>query len=503
MISTPVTATSTDDLDVIVIGAGLSGINAAYRLQQQCPGKCYAILEGRAAMGGTWDLFRYPGIRSDSDIFTFGFGFKPWKGDSRLAGGDDIRAYINEAARDFGIDKHIRYQHKVTAADWDSATMRWRLTVEVIEGGAVRVTQMTAGFVFLCSGYYRYDQGYTPTFAGVDDFTGTVVHPQFWPESLDCTDKRVVVIGSGATAVTLIPTLAPEVEHITMLQRTPTWISPVPSRDKTAARLRGKLPDDLVHRIARIKNVLLRVALYSYCMKWPEKARELLLGGVRTILDDKSLVEEHFTPHYNPWDQRVCAAPGGDFFKAINSGKASVVTDHIERFVPEGILLKSGRVVPADVIVTATGLVMVPLGGLDISVDGQPVVLNEHFVWRGTMLDGVPNLASATGYINASWTLRSDLTAQLVCKVLNHLDQKGISAIAPAAPAGLQKRPLLDLSSGYVQRAISQFPNQGDRDPWRMRQNAITDRFHTMRANLNRELRPYIARAAALTEQTA
>lgn len=482
-----------DHIDVIVVGAGLSGINAGYRLQEQCPDKTYAILEARAAMGGTWDLFRYPGIRSDSDIFTFGFGFKPWKGDEPLASGAEIRAYIHDAASEFGIDRHIRYQTKVLAADWDSARTLWLLTLEVTTDDGPQRQQLTTGFLYMCAGYYRYDRGYTPQFEGIEDFRGTVVHPQSWPEDLDYTDKQVVVIGSGATAVTLIPAMSRQAGHVTMLQRSATWISPVPRRDKLADALRGKLPNTLLHSILRTKNILLRIAIYEYCIRWPDKARALLLATVGKIVADEQLIADHFTPTYDPWDQRVCAAPGGDFFKAIRDGHASAVTDRVERFVPDGILLTSGRVLRADVIVTATGLELHLAGGVDVTVDGQAVALNERFMWRGTMVSGVPNLAVAIGYINASWTLRSDLTSKLVCKVLRHMATTGHSAVAPAAPAHLQKRPLLDLTSGYVLRAMSQFPSQGDSDPWRMRQNYLTDRIYTLRGGLARELLQYSA----------
>lgn len=480
-----------EHVDVVVVGAGLSGINAAYRLQEQCPGLTYAVLEARAAIGGTWDLFRYPGIRSDSDIFTFGFAFKPWRGDNPLAEGPEIQRYITEAARDFGIDDHIRYGTKVVAADWDSHQDHWSLTLEVTTEDTVTVRRMTAGFVYLCAGYYRYDHGYTPSFEGIEDFAGTVVHPQTWPEDLDYTDKRVVVIGSGATAVTLIPAMSPRASHVTMLQRSATWISAIPRRDKMAEALRGKVPDKTLHSLMRTKNVLLRIAVYKFCMRWPDKARAFLSGSAGKLLQDDTLVADHFTPTYNPWEQRVCAAPGGDFFKAITSGRADVVTDRIERFVPEGILLKSGRVLEADIVVTATGLEMLAAGGIQATVDGRNVDLNDRFMWRGAMVSGVPNMAVAIGYINASWTLRSDLTSRLVCKVLRHMKSNNINAIAPVAPADLQKRPLLDLTSGYVLRAIHQFPHQGHVDPWRMRQNYLTDRYHTLRGGIGRELRPF------------
>lgn len=487
MSTAPATA---EHLDVVIVGAGLSGIGAAYRLQTELPGRSYAVLEARAALGGTWDLFRYPGIRSDSDMFTLGYPFKPWRDALSIADGPSILRYIQETATENGIDRHIRYGTKVVAAEWDSASSRWTLTVEQgSEDGTERRT-LTCDFLYSCSGYYNYDHGYEPEFPGLADFSGTVVHPQFWPEDLDYADKKVVVIGSGATAVTLVPAMAEQAELVTMLQRSPTWISAVPGRDKIADRIRETLPPNLAHRVIRTKNILFNIGFYQYCRRRPEAARKLLTGLTTRILKDEKLVAEHFTPDYNPWDQRLCAVPNADFFKAMRKGKAEVVTDHIETFVPEGIRLKSGKVLEADVVVTATGLQLLAFGGVELVVDGTPVNLSDQFVWQGTMISGVPNFAVCIGYTNASWTLRADLTSRLVCKVLGFMDRKGYSAVVPQPQQGLEARPLLDLASGYVQRSIGAFPRQGDKRPWQVRQNYLLDSATTLRTDLSKTLRP-------------
>ncbi|QDP81428.1 NAD(P)/FAD-dependent oxidoreductase [Nocardia otitidiscaviarum] len=477
-----------EHLDVVIVGAGLSGIGAAYRLRTEHPDRSYAVLEARERLGGTWDLFRYPGIRSDSDMFTLGYPFKPWRDAQSIADGPSILRYITETATENGIDRHIRYGTKVVAAEWDSAAARWTLTLEHRDGGRA---ELTCGFLYSCSGYYDYDRGHAPEFPGIDDFAGRVVHPQFWPEDLDYTGARVVVIGSGATAVTLVPAMAERAERVTMLQRSPTWISAVPGRDKVADRLRALLPPRLAHRVIRTKNILFGIGFYQYCRRRPEAARKLLTGLTTRILKDERLVAEHFTPDYDPWDQRLCAVPNADFFKAMRKGRAEVVTDHIETFVPEGIRLTSGRVLEADVVVTATGLRLLAFGGIDLTVDGEPVRLNERFVWQGTMLTGVPNFAVCIGYTNASWTLRADLTSRLVCKVLSYMDRNGVAAVAPHADGPLAERPLLDLASGYIQRSIGDFPRQGDRHPWRVRQNYLLDVATTLRTDLGRTLRPH------------
>ncbi|MFF0501119.1 flavin-containing monooxygenase [Nocardia aobensis] len=481
-------------VDVVIVGAGLSGIGAGYRVQTELPGKSYAILEAREALGGTWDLFRYPGIRSDSDMFTLGYPFEPWRDAKSIADGPSILRYITETARRHGIDKHIRYGTKVIAAQWSSAESRWTLTVR--QGDAERT--LSCRFLYSCSGYYDYDQGHAPEFPGVETFSGTMVHPQFWPEDLDYAGKKVVVIGSGATAVTLVPAMAEEAERVTMLQRSPTWISAVPGRDKQADKIRELLPAGLAHRVIRTKNILFNVGFYQYCRRRPQAARKLLTGLTTRILKDEKLVAEHFTPEYNPWDQRLCAVPDADFFKAMRKGKAEVVTDHIDTFVPEGIRLKSGRVLPADIVISATGLKLLAFGGITLEVDGEPVNLSDRFVWQGTMLTGVPNFAVCIGYTNASWTLRADLTSRLVCKVIAHMDRRGYEAVVPQPQAELTEHPLLDLASGYIQRSIGDFPRQGDRHPWKVRQNYLLDSATTMRTNLDKTLQP-VRRTAVLS----
>ncbi|WP_280304784.1 flavin-containing monooxygenase [Nocardia abscessus] len=478
-----------EHLDVVIVGAGLSGIGAAYRLQTECRGKTYAVLEARDALGGTWDLFRYPGIRSDSDMFTLGYPFKPWREAKSIADGPSILRYITETATEHGIDRHIRYRTRVVAADWDSGTARWTLTLEQRDAaGGTETRTLTCGFLYACAGYYDYEQPYAPEFPGISSFAGAVVHPQFWPEDLDYRGKRVVVIGSGATAVTLVPAMAQQAQLVTMLQRTPTWISAVPGRDKVADKVRELLPPRLAHRVIRTKNILFGIGFYQYCRRRPEAARKLLTGLTTRILKDDKAVAEHFTPSYNPWDQRLCAVPDADFFKAMKKGKAEVVTDHIDTFVPEGIRLKSGRVLEADVVITATGLKLLAFGGIAPSVDGARVELAEQFVWQGTMITGVPNFAVCIGYTNASWTLRADLTSRLICKVLNHMDRKGYAAVVPQPQGELDEHPLLDLASGYIQRSIGDFPRQGDRHPWKVRQNYLLDSATTLRTDLDKTL---------------
>ncbi|WP_030516067.1 NAD(P)/FAD-dependent oxidoreductase [Nocardia sp. NRRL WC-3656] len=481
-------------VDVVIVGAGLSGIGAGYRVQTELPGKSYAILEARESLGGTWDLFRYPGIRSDSDMFTLGYPFEPWRDAKSIADGPSILRYITETARRYGIDKHIRYGTKVVAAQWSSAESRWTLTLR--QGDAERT--LSCRFLYSCAGYYDYDEGHAPEFPGVETFSGTMVHPQFWPEDLDYAGKKVVVIGSGATAVTLVPAMAEQAELVTMLQRSPTWISAVPGRDKQADKIRELLPAGLAHRVIRTKNILFNVGFYQYCRRRPQAARKLLTGLTTRILKDEKLVAEHFTPEYNPWDQRLCAVPDADFFKAMRKGKAEVVTDHIDTFVPEGIRLTSGRVLPADIVISATGLKLLAFGGITLEVDGEPVNLSDRFVWQGTMLTGVPNFAVCIGYTNASWTLRADLTSRLVCRVIAHMDRRGYDAVVPQPQGELTEHPLLDLAAGYIQRSIGDFPRQGDRHPWKVRQNYLLDSATTMRTNLDKTLQP-VRRTAALS----
>ncbi len=450
--------------DVLIVGAGLSGIDAAYRLQTKCPGKSWCILEARDAIGGTWDLFRYPGVRSDSDMYTLGFPFRPWRGEKAIVEGADIRDYIEETARTFGIDRHIRFRHRVVSADWSSAEARWNVDVETEEGRR----QITCGFLLLCSGYYRYEQGYRPEWPGEADFRGNIVHPQHWPEHLDYAGKKVVVIGSGATAVTLVPAMAETAAHVTMLQRSPSYVVSRPSRDALARRFGA--------RFGRLKNALLGIFFFNLARRRPAKVRAKLLDLARKDLPADYDVERHFGPAYNPWDQRLCLIPDGDLFRVIKDGKVSVVTGEIERFTANGIRLKSGEQVAADVIVTATGLVMKLLGGIALSVDGEAVNVGERFVYKGMMLNGVPNLVLSFGYINASWTLKCDLTALWVCRLLNFMDRQGYACCAPRlADPPPAKRPLLDFTSGYVRRAEGILPAQGDKAPWRVHQNYLRD----------------------------
>ncbi len=477
--------------DVVIIGAGLSGVGAAYRLQTGRPGTSYTILEARDDLGGTWDLFRYPGVRSDSDMYTLGYSFKPWTGGKSLADGASILDYIRDTAREFGIDRHIEYSSRVVGADFDTARARWTLTVEDPRDGS-RWT-MTCAFLYSCSGYFDYAQPHDPPFEGSADFAGPIVHPQFWPADLVYAGRRVVVIGSGATAVTLVPSLLTGDDaagHVTMLQRSPTWISAVPGRDKYADRIKAVLPAKLAHRLVRAKNVAFSTAFYQYCRRRPQSARRLLTGLATKILGDPQLVADHFTPDYDPWDQRLCAIPGGDLFKAIKAGRARVVTDHIDRLVPEGIRLRSGEILPADVVVTATGLRLLAFGGIEPRVDGVAVELSEQFVWNGAMMTGVPNFAVCIGYTNASWTLRADLTHRLVVRVLAWMDSEHHAAVVPRPETDLVAQPLLDLTSGYVQRSLGAFPRQGDRRPWKVRQNYVLDSVTTLRTDLARTLAP-------------
>ena len=489
-------------VDVAVVGAGLSGIGAAYRLRTECPDRTFAVLEARDSIGGTWDLFRYPGVRSDSDMFTLGYQFKPWTADKSIADAETILGYIHETVAEFDLEQHITYSTKVVGADWSTERAHWTLTLETPDGPRT----MTCGFLYACAGYFDYDRGHTPEFPGIEDFSGEVVHPQFWPEDLVYDDQRVVVIGSGATAVTLVPAMAERAAHVTMLQRSPTWIGALPGRDKLADTLRAKLPAPLAHRVIRTKNILFTLGFYTYCQRFPDRARKLLLGlTTRHLRGDRKLVEEHFTPTYDPWDQRFCAVPDADLFRTIRHGDAEVVTDHVDSFVPEGIRLRSGRVLEADVVVTATGLTLKPFGGIAPSVDGEPVDLHEQFVWQGAMLTGLPNFAVCIGYTNASWTLRADLTHRLVCRVLNHLSRHDLAAAVPMPRGELEERPLLDLTSGYIQRAIDQFPRQGDRGPWRVRQNYLLDSVTTLHRGLagSMEFTPMSAVRRERTRATA
>ncbi|MCY1140920.1 NAD(P)/FAD-dependent oxidoreductase [Actinoplanes sp. Pm04-4] len=469
-----------DHFDVLIIGAGLSGIGAAWRLREAFPAKTYAVLEAREAIGGTWDLFRYPGVRSDSDMFTLSYPFRPWTDTQSLASGDKIRAYIQETADEAGITRHIRFGAKVASADWSSRESRW--TVRLADG-----TTLTCGFLYACTGYYSYDAGYQPDFPGLESYAGQLIHPQFWPADLDYRGKRVVVIGSGATAVTLVPAMAPEAAHVTMLQRSPTYLTSLPRRDVVADALRRVLPAKPANALARAKNILLTQGFYQLARRRPQRVRKVLRTMAVRGLGDEAYVDEHFKPRYDPWDQRLCVIPGGDLYEEIRAGRASVVTDRIESFVPSGIRLASGKVLEADIVISATGLKLLPIGGVDVSVDGEPVKIGERAAYRGLMLSGVPNLAYCIGYVNASWTLRADLSHRYVMRLLRHMDRHGLAVATPTSPGGTG-RPLLDLSSGYVQRALDLFPRQGERAPWIVRQNYLRDVITTPRADVTRDM---------------
>ncbi|WP_421682615.1 flavin-containing monooxygenase [Stutzerimonas urumqiensis] len=467
------TAGAPEHLDVLIVGAGISGIDAAYRLQTECPGKRFALLEAREAIGGTWDFFRYPGIRSDSDMSTLGFPFRPWRAARALAAGDEIRDYVQDTARQYGIDRQVRLGWRVVRAAWCSREARW--TVDVQVGPEQPASRLTCDFLYLCSGYYDYARGHSPTFPGAERFGGRIVHPQDWPADLDYSGQRVVVIGSGATAVTLVPALTERATHVTLLQRSPTYIVSRPRDDRLARWAQANLPATLADRLVRWANIGLGIATYRFCRTFPERARAAILAGVRRALGPGHDVERHFTPRYKPWDQRICLVPDGDLFRALRQGKASIATDRIEHFTETGVQLAGGDHLDADLIVTATGLVLKMAGGAELEMDGRAIDPARRMVYRGMMLEGVPNLAIAFGYSNASWTLRCDLTARHVCRLLNYMDRHGYRYCLAPPDASLRPRPLLDFSSGYVRRADAVLPRQGSRAPWRVHQNYLLD----------------------------
>jgi monooxygenase len=464
----------TNYVDVLIVGAGLSGIGSARHLQRECPERSFALLESREALGGTWDLFRYPGIRSDSDMYTLGYSFKPWLQRKSLADGPAILSYLQEAASETGVDQHIRYRHEVRRASWSSASALW--TVEAQRTDSGELVQIRCLFLLMCSGYYDYEQGYTPEFPGSTDFRGRLFHAQHWPQDLDYRGKKVVVIGSGATAVTLVPELAREAAQTIMLQRSPTYIASVPEEYPMAVWLHRFLPGSWVYRLTRWKQVLFQIYLFSLSRKRPQLVKKYLLDQVRRELGDDYDVKTHFTPSYNPWDQRLCAVPEGDLFAAIRERRAEVVTDHIEQITERGIRLASGRELEADIIVLATGLNMKFMGGVRLTVDGVAIDPSRLFVYRGMMFGNVPNLAQVFGYTNASWTLKSDLTGDYVCRLLNHMRRTGMRVAIPRLQEGaVEAEPMLDFTSGYVLRAVGQLPKQGSRLPWRLYQNYILD----------------------------
>lgn len=475
-----------EHVDVLIIGAGLSGVGAACQLRRQRPHDRFLVLEARDAMGGTWDLFRYPGVRSDSDMFTLGYRFRPWPSPRSIADGPSIRRYIEDTAREHGVTDRIRYRRRVSSLSWDSDRAHW--TAEARRTDTGEVERVTADFVYSCTGYYRYDEGYTPGFPGSDRFRGTLVHPQHWPEDLDVSDQEVVVIGSGATAVTLVPALAETAAHVTMLQRSPSYVIALPNRDPIAHRLRRWLPDRVAYPIIRWKNVLLGMLIYQLSRRAPDLMRKLLRWQLERLLPDDFDIDTHFTPDYDPWDQRLCVASNADLFAALGSGRASIVTDTIDTFTEDGIALSSGRTLGADVIVTATGLNLLMMGGIDISVDGRPVDVSETVAYKGMMLSGVPNFAFAVGYTNASWTLKVDLVSNYVCRLLDHLEAHGYRQVTPQRPdPSVELRPLIDLTSGYVQRSIDELPKQTPRAPWQLHQNYVRDVAMFRRGELDDE----------------
>ncbi len=464
----------TEHFDVLIVGAGLSGIGAGCHLQAKCPHKTYAILEARDCIGGTWDLFRYPGIRSDSDMYTLGYSFQPWKEAKAIADGSSILNYVRETASENSIDEKIRFHHQVMRAEFSTADARW--TVEASRSDTHETVRFTCGFLLMCSGYYRYDEGYTPQFEGTERFAGRMVHPQQWTEDIDYTDKRVVVIGSGATAVTLVPTLAENAAHVTMLQRSPSYIVSLPAEDALANTLRRVLPARTAYGIVRWRNVLRTLLSFHLSRRRPAVIKAFVRKGVEKQLPAGYDIDTHFKPRYDPWDQRLCLVPDGDLFAAISAGRAAVVTDQVDTFTEKGLRLASGAELEADLIVTATGLNLLALGGMQIAVDGEDVELSQTMSYKGMMLSGVPNMAMALGYTNASWTLKCDLTCDYVCRLLNHMDEQGYEQCVPSnQDPSIVEEPFIDFSSSYVLRSIDQFPKQGSKEPWRLRQNYPLD----------------------------
>ncbi|HEX2941427.1 MAG TPA: NAD(P)/FAD-dependent oxidoreductase [Rhodopila sp.] len=466
-------AATAEHLDVLVVGAGLSGIGAGYCLKTRCPGLRFAILEARGAIGGTWDLFRYPGIRSDSDMYTLGYSFRPWREAKAIADGPSILNYVRETAAAYGIDRMIRLHHRVRRATWSSADARWTVEVERTDSG--EVVRLSCGFLLMCGGYYSYEEGHAPAFPGMETFQGRIVHPQFWPSDLEYAGKRVVVIGSGATAVTIVPEMAKTASHVTMLQRSPTYIVARPSRDRIADWLRTRLPAMVAYRLTRWKNILLGMYFYRLSRRKPEQVKQRILQMVQLALGPDYDVATHFTPRYKPWDQRLCLVPDADLFRAIRSGRAAVATGLIETFTPTGLRLQSGQDIEADIVVTATGLKLNLLGDVAFSIDGRLVDLSKALCYKGMMFSDVPNLASVFGYTNASWTLKADLTCAYVCRLLNHMRRRGFDVATPRRDASVEDAPFLDFTSGYVQRALAMLPKQGSKVPWKLHQNYARD----------------------------
>ena len=463
----------TEHVDVLIVGAGLSGIGAACHLAERRPQDSYLVLEARADLGGTWDLFRYPGIRSDSDMFTLGYRFRPWTEEKSIADGPSILRYVRETAEEYGVDRRIRYGLRVVRAEWSSEDARW--TVDAVRTDTDETVQLTCGFLWSCSGYYRYDEGHTPQFDGVERFAGEVVHPQHWPEDLDYAGKRVVVIGSGATAVTLVPAMAEQAAHVTMLQRSPTYIVSLPGVDKIAQRLREHLPHRAAYAVTRWKNVLVSTGIYQLSRRRPELMRALIRKGTVAQLPEGYDVDTHFKPAYDPWDQRLCLVPDGDLFRAIRRGGVEVVTDRIAEFTERGIRLESGAELEADVVVTATGLNLLAFGGMDLVVDEEKVHLPDTMAYKAMMLSGVPNFAYVVGYTNASWTLKADLVSEYVCRLRDRMERDGHRVCVPQRDPAVDEEPFLDFAAGYVLRSVDDFPKQGSRAPWKLRMNYLRD----------------------------
>ncbi|MDF2233723.1 NAD(P)/FAD-dependent oxidoreductase [Albimonas sp. CAU 1670] len=463
-----------ETLDVLIVGAGLSGIGAACWLTREAPSKAWAIVEAREALGGTWDLFRYPGVRSDSDLYTFGYDFKPWTSPNAIAGAEEILAYLREAADEHGVTPKIRFRRRLLRADWSSAEALWTVRLRHEEDGSESV--LRARWLFGATGYYDYAEGHRPAFPGEADFAGPILHPQFWPEAFDAAGKRIAVIGSGATAVTLVPALAETAAHVVQVQRTPTYVLPMPSGDPLANLFRRLLPAKTAHALARRKNIARQRWVWLLCQKYPQTARRIIRWANRKSLPAGYDVDRHFNPPYGPWDQRLCAVPDGDFFEAIKAGRASVVTGALERITPAGLRMADGTEIEADVIVAATGLKLKLFGGAVLSVDGAPVDPAQRLVFKGMMLDGVPNFCFAVGYTNASWTLKVGLLCEHFCRLLAHMDATGAAVCTPVRPEGeIDTRPLLDFKAGYVLRALDALPRQGDRAPWEMTFNYHAD----------------------------
>jgi cation diffusion facilitator CzcD-associated flavoprotein CzcO len=488
-------ATAVEHVDVLIVGAGLSGVGVARHLQAGHPERSFALLEGREASGGTWDLFRYPGIRSDSDLSTFAYDFKPWTGEKAIADGADILAYIREAASETGVDQHIRYDHRVLSASFSTADARW--TVRVRHAG--EELELTCSWLFCASGYYRYDEGFSPTFPGAEDFGGQIVHPQLWPEDFDAEGKEIVVVGSGATAVTLVPALARQGAHVTMLQRSPSYVLPLPSKDPIGDKLRQWFGDVRGHKLTRQKNIEQQRLLYAFCQRFPKQARKWIRGINAKYLPEHVDVDVHFNPKYDPWDQRLCAVPHGDLFRAFQKKQADIVTDGIERFTKDGVLTASGEEIPADVIVTATGLNMLLFGGMTLDVDGEPVQIPETLAYKGFMGSGVPNFSFAIGYTNSSWTLKIDLVCRYLNRVLTHMDEGGYAVAVPVNDdADVETRPLMDFKAGYVLRALDQMPKQGPSAPWHLAMSYREDEKHLRKGKVDDGVLRFVRRGAPL-----